>query len=299
MVPLHLPYPSPQVLHRLHWPHCQCSPPATLGPPGLDFLAAAASTSGTAVASATSASLGPSRSPTLTSKGLFNPAAAQPTKVVKRILDLDFVETAELTIEDDPAPGPSRLPTPARPPIKNISQWIERYSLMAVHLCSRFPDKAPELFAYQATIVRAERNYEDTRLYSEAFTGRARAITRCFWCLEDDHTEAACPKNPHRSVFGYFPDAMAWMLSTTLPSPWQPLPPTVGAGVPELCRRYNSGKCSNTTCKRRHVCTRCQGPHRQIECPQTHPSRDRSPHPAARYPTVPAGVPKYGFSHPR
>ena len=48
-------------------------------------------------------------------------------------------------------------------PITNISQWIERFSLMAVVICSRFPQKAPELLAYQATIIRAERNYEDTQ----------------------------------------------------------------------------------------------------------------------------------------
>ena len=37
---------------------------------------------------------------------------------------------------------------------------------MAAVLATRFPEKAPELFAYQATIVRAERNYEGKRLVS-------------------------------------------------------------------------------------------------------------------------------------
>ena len=73
-----------------------------------------------------------------------------PAKVVKRILDLDFVEMAELTIEEDPPPSANRLPTPARPPTRSISQWIERYSLIAALISSRFPDKAPELFAYQS-----------------------------------------------------------------------------------------------------------------------------------------------------
>lgn len=85
---------------------------------------------------------------------------------------------------------------------------------MAAALASRFPLKAAELFAYQATIVRVERNYEagrwvaydrqfrrealarrdlnwsvtDTRLYNEAFTGRARAIPRRSFCLQDDHS---------------------------------------------------------------------------------------------------------------
>ncbi len=97
---------------------------------------------------------------------------------------------------------PGRPPPPARLPVMGISQWVERFSIMAATLSSRFPEKAPELFAFQAQIIREERNYEsgrwvlydrqfrrealarcdlnwsvtDTRLYSEAFTGRARAI---------------------------------------------------------------------------------------------------------------------------
>jgi len=31
---------------------------------------------------------------------------------------------------------------------------------MAAILAARFPEKAPELLVYQATIIRAERNYE-------------------------------------------------------------------------------------------------------------------------------------------
>lgn len=80
---------------------------------------------------------------------------------------------------------------------------------MAAVLCTQFPEKAPELWAYQATIIRAEWNYEgkrwvtydcqfhwqaltkrdlnwsitDPRLYDDAFTGRARSIVRCSFCL--------------------------------------------------------------------------------------------------------------------
>ena len=34
--------------------------------------------------------------------------------------------------------------SPARLPITDISQWVERYSLMATTLALRFPEKAPE-----------------------------------------------------------------------------------------------------------------------------------------------------------
>ena len=72
--------------------------------------------------------------------------------------------------------------------------------MMSAIIVTRFPLKAPELLAYQSLIVRAQRNYEgehwvaydrqfrrealekrdlnwsvpDSRLYLEAFTGRAR-----------------------------------------------------------------------------------------------------------------------------
>ena len=102
---------------------------------------------------------------------------------------------------------------------------------MAALLATRFPHKAPELFAYMATIVRAERNYEpgrwvaydqqfrrealakksldwsvpDSRLYSEAFTGRARSIPRCEVCLQDDHQASHCPQNLDRPWWGWSP----------------------------------------------------------------------------------------------
>ena len=58
------------------------------------------------------------------------------------------------------SPQPLADPTPARPPVSDISQWVERLAVMAAIITSCFPDKAPELFVYMATIVRAERNYE-------------------------------------------------------------------------------------------------------------------------------------------
>ena len=66
---------------------------------------------------------------------------------------------AEITKDDSHDPSPGR-PHTSPPPILDISQWVERYVLMAGTLASRFPDKAPEFFAYLATIVRAERNYK-------------------------------------------------------------------------------------------------------------------------------------------
>ena len=75
------------------------------------------------------------------------PAVVLPPKVAKLILDLDFVEMSEISLDDPPPPTPGQPPPPAHPPIQNISVWVEKFSVMAALLVSRFPQKDPELFA--------------------------------------------------------------------------------------------------------------------------------------------------------
>ena len=105
---------------------------------------------------------------------------------------------SELTVDGDTSQATGR-PHPARLQVTSISQWLERFAMMAAIMVTRFPLKAPELFACQAMIVRAQRNYEGEHwvtydrqfrrealarwdlnwsipLYQEAFTGRARAL---------------------------------------------------------------------------------------------------------------------------
>ena len=147
---------------------------------------------------------------------------------------------------------------PGQPPIQNILAWVEKYSVMAALLASRFPDKAPELFAYQASIVRAERNFDDrcwvaydrcyrrealaqknlnwsvtnARLYNEAFTGCARAVPRCSFCLQEDHVAQTCPRNPR---FRCLQDPLDHFPQHQRPSTSHP-PQSA-----ECCRRYNEG----------------------------------------------------------
>ena len=202
----------------------------TGGPPpgtsGLDLLAAAA------VQDPKSGS--PSTDPLrrLHAPGPYNPAAILAPKAVKKTLTLEFVEMSELRgdvwPDDTPADTPAQR-RPAKPPVITIKSWLECYSRMAAVLVSRFPEKAPELWAYQCTIMKAAHDYDganwvaydrlfrrdmlarkdlnwsvpNTRLYNEAFTGRARSIPRCPHCLADDHGGIACPHNPNPPVLGW------------------------------------------------------------------------------------------------
>ncbi len=197
---------------------------------------------------------------------------------------------AEITKDDSHDPSPGR-PHTSPPPILDISQWVERYVLMAGTLASRFPDKAPEFFAYLATIVWAERNYKpgswvaynkqyrrkalvrrylnwsqtDTTLYSEAFTGRAKTIPRCRFCFHGRMTTplrtARATQTPQHS--NGFP----------LQLPNQP-----ASRKDKVCANFNHGRCTGKKAQR--CCQSCQGNRPVSRCPQRNPNyynRPRSP----------------------
>ncbi|KAL5518219.1 hypothetical protein EMCRGX_G003910 [Ephydatia muelleri] len=202
-----------------------------------------------------------------------SPSAGLPARLSRRIVELEFVEMSELLPDSwqeetqplvvfDAQLNPRRLSRKA--PVQDISLWIECFSRMAAVLVTRYPDKGPELWAYQASIVRAARNYEglawvayDRQLYNEAFTGRAKAIPRCRHCLSDSHTTAHC------------------ILDATLGTPTQ-VHPNAGSSSSEICRSYNAGRCQYVRCRYRHVCQECSYPHPWIQCPKNSSRGTRS-----------------------
>ena len=265
---------------------------------GLDLLASAAGVSGEGAGKTTPSGAESS----LGKAGPYNPAAALPPRVVKKILDLEFVEMAELSadiwVEELPPSDTGLTPrrTTAKPPVTDIKVWLECFARMAALLVTRFPDKGPELWAYQTTILRAAHNYEgsnwvaydrqfrrdmlarkdlnwsspNTRLYNEAFTGRAKAIPRCSHCLGEDHTAPICPHNPHPPVIGWIPDPRQYTPTVSSLQPPQPgLAGFQGGGArAEICRSFNENRCKYTRCRFQHICLACAGPHPATTCPR-------------------------------
>ena len=128
-------------------------------------------------------------------------------------------------------------------------------------------------------LARRDLNWSvtDPRLYNEAFTGRARAIARCSYCLQDDHSAPLCPRNPNRPLVSWFPDPSAWAGQPPQAAAFRP-PPQRSDPRQEACRRYNQGKCKLDTCRFAHVCSSCQGLHPVQDCPRrTSNWRSRSP----------------------
>ena len=115
--------------------------------------------------------------------------------------------------------------------ITDIALWTECFTTLAAALSAHYPDKAPHFMAYLRTIVRASRNFEgpawasydaayrrqaannrsldwaipDPALYNEAFTGRARVIPRCQFCLSDSHSSHDCTFDPDTTRTGNHP----------------------------------------------------------------------------------------------
>ena len=220
----------------------------------------------------------------------FDPVATLPARLVKRILDLDFVEMSDMlpdAWQEDSNPGTDPLSSSRRvvrrAPITEITLWLEGFGRLASVLTSRYPSKAAEMWAYQSSIIRAARNFDGTawvaydrqfrrealarrdlnwsatnaRLYSEAFTGRAKVIPRCRHCLSETHDLRACPVNPDN-------------LDPTARRQSSP-----GASSKDVCRNYNDGKCRYSRCKYQHVCRECHYPHPWSSCPKNTRREDR------------------------
>ena len=230
--------------------------------------------------------------------GPYNPAAALPPKVVKKILNLEFVEMADVRADiwpDDPGPhegaGQARRQT-GKPPVNDIRVWMHCFARMAAVLVTRFPEKGPELWAYQSTILKAAHTFEgmswvaydrqfrrealarkdlnwsipNIRLYNEAFTGRARTLSRCPHCLSEEHTAAVCPYNPTPPVLGWLQEPHQLV---TTPARSQSAAPNKGAGGQEICRNFNRERCYLSRCRFLHCCLECYGPHPSARCPQS------------------------------
>ena len=155
--------------------------------------------------------------------------ATLPQKLVKKILDLEYIDMAELIpdawrFQDEEGTKCCHRSRRQgrRGPVCDILLWIDCYSTMVQVLLTRFPDKAYELVSYQRTIIAAERDYEDEAwvtydtcfrrqaaarkdlnwsqidftLYNQSFAGRAKSKSRCRHCLSEFHRSAVCDYAP-------------------------------------------------------------------------------------------------------
>ena len=226
--------------------------------------------------------------------------SAVPVKLVRKIWALDYIDMWELLPEtwhlDTTSISCCHDRRPRRGLVTDISLWIDCFATLAAVPSVRYPDKAPQFMAYMRTIVRASRNFEgpawatydmafrrqaanrqsldwgitDPVLYNEAFTGRAKAIPRCRYCLSDSHASHDC---------SYAPD------DTKQHRPF-PQNRTSTTPVAQICRLFNrpgGSQCRYKYCRYAHLCARCSRPHPAADCDRRQPAQGpRSPSPTTR-----------------
>ena len=229
----------------------------------------------------------------------YNPAIKLPAKLTAKIESLQFIEMAELlpeawALDGQAAPTDGFGKPVRRAVISDLMIWCECFTLMAAVLARKFPDRAPDLFAYMRRVMRAARNFEgagwvlydriyrrqalatpgqqlnwaveDTTLYNEVFVGHARIIPRCTHCLSEHHTLANCPDATCPPYWQYH------VAPATAPvAPMRSLPagsPQPSGHRPEVCKKFNEDRCFMRRCKYTHACLVCEQPHPAALCPR-------------------------------
>ena len=150
-------------------------------------------------------------------------------------------------------------------------------------LTTKFPGSP--FMAYLWTIVRAQRNFEgiawasydaayrrqvanrgsfdwsmiDSALYNEAFTGRAKVLPHCCYCLAETHEAKDCHFAPPEDN----PQPKRPRLQLSNPSTTNT--DRSAAESVEICGLFNrplGNQCSFKWCRYAHICSHCKkGPH--------------------------------------
>ena len=218
-----------------------------------------------------------------------------PEKLVKKILKGDFIDMADL-LKDNLEAERRRYsqeqgvgqPSYGQPPyykreVPDMLSWLTCFSLYAAVITSKYPQKAKELWAYQAMMVSEQRRcggrgwllYDSAfrqqissleatdfskinqSLYSTTFLAYGGRSSFCSYCLAADHAQEDCALHPQRGV---------------------PVVRFKEAGTPRLgdirrkrprrgaCFAWNEGKCSAQYCRFDHVCSKCFGDHKRVVC---------------------------------
>ena len=255
-------------------------------------------------------------------------AAPLPPRLTKKIIDLEYVDMAELVPdtwrygeEDGSKCCHQSRRSSRRAPVTDILLWLECYTTMAAILVSQYPSKAAELLAYQRTILCAHRDFEGTAwvtydtcyrrqaaakksldwsqmdfsLYNQTFAGRAKAKSRCRYCLSEYHRAEECYYAPEPYLTNSAPHLQGEVNTTRrLPlesspvgrPPWGTRSQTqMGSQTKfiEICELFNNEKgnmCRFKKCKYMHMCINkgCHGPHPASECTARNPGLRKRPH---------------------
>ena len=222
-----------------------------------------------------------------------------PAKLVKRIQKAEYVDIAELLkdnmeaerrrmLSDSAFPQTHFTNRPVRREIPDRLSWLQCFSLYAAVVASKYPEKAEELWAYQATLIGEARRcggqgwllYNSAfrqqitsfdavdfskinqSLYSTTFLGYGAGARFYPECMIADHSQEECALHPNRAL------PVVQMQEVRRGRREEPRPreephprPPDGykqrAGRRGPCFQWNDGRCTHPYCRFEHVCSHC------------------------------------------
>ena len=165
--------------------------------------------------------------------------------------------------------------------ITDILLWMEGYASLVAVLSTKLPSKTAQFMAYLCTIVHASRNFKgaawtsydaayrcqaaatgsldwaivNSALYSEAFTGRARTLPRCRYCISNTHFSHECLYAPAKTSP---PIPKVPRGAANSGGFCHPQPPGLLADAVELCGLFNrpgGNQCHYRYCRYAHICS--------------------------------------------
>ena len=227
-----------------------------------------------------------------------------PAKLVKRIIRGDYLDMAEMLsnnmeverwralAESEGTPSPRSV---GRREVPDMLSWLHCFSLYAAIVCAHRPDRARQMWAYQALMITEARRcggrgwllYDATfrqqaasrdnadfsrlnqALYATTFLAYGNRRQSCPNCMLPDHTGQECALHIPRPApatgvsIGSYQEKHTSSRYFDERSRGEPRKKRFRRGP---CFAWNDGMCTAQQCQWEHVCSKCGGDHRKPMC---------------------------------
>ena len=198
-----------------------------------------------------------SSTPAISVSGNIPPVPGYIAKMVKKGQFVDFVFLRPCNLDKLPGVEPSgaqisRLIKSELQPIKSFLDWSEAWAIYTGIVAQQTPEKIGSLISYFLLLAKTYRDVQGGGWldYDRAFRKQAAEKKNLSWsCLEPT----------------LFLSTVVTQGAAVANKSAQPSKVELKKDAP-VCFAWNFSACTFPRCKYRHVCQKCQGPHRQKDC---------------------------------